>query len=1021
MPENTGIEAATDVDTSTGVRGNVPPGAPRPARKMRDAVGLGLYSRLGLVLAIALLAGTFFLISPPPEMEYPGALPWGSLSVLRGIIGLMSLGGLVKTARGVEIKDLVLYLATAGALVLVGLRALSALWADKTAETAPNGLARTLFAPARTSPGARLVSYAQMLLAGWVLLSFLSSLWSTDPAAARGQGLIYAFGLGWAVALAALLNWREIERLLYALVVVCAGGAALCIWYYYERNPYHRPGFPLGNPNVISAAMVPGILMALAILAAAASGWLQGTAVRPRWPVLIAPPVLAAFAWCLALARGRGAFASLAVGLVAVGVLLARRRVRWILAVVAAVGLTIAGAWLFYTPHLELTMGRGQSIRLRLYAWRYAAELWGLHPVAGSGAGAYPRLAGALPSATRDEALDPAAFMGEIVEHAHNELFEVLTEIGLVGGVTFVGGFVATVFATTALLRATPRGPRRWLILGLAGSVTALLADSMTGPNLRLPGVPAIFYTLLGLLWAVCAMLPDEKRAAGAGIPVASAASRRPHVTEAALGVVCLAAAGAAVWLAARNWSGLCHEQAAARAMHAETPDWVRALHELDAARPRLLDPVRRVNARREELHARVALMHELTQAALAVPVASGPAGASSQPSAWQQAVALAHATYVLAVQLDSQIPALIQTDRMAAQAAEYLSQLYRGQPDPNHVDWDHIAGMAWRAQRNRTPYDVWTLLALTTHPASLDEQVGNLRDALRFLDTLSNEPEARFLADLWQRVLSGLAQAPGFAEMLRAFAAAAEPITPQTDLDALVASMAPEAHRLVAAWLALRGEFAAAAGEAARAAALYEPMQPRFPDLQPRALAEQARYLVLADPKNAGRAAELVRQALAALPEIQEQKYEAMTRPYRQRLIVYLVAAGDEAGARQALSSETGEPADSAARLADAYVSVAELYIRRPPGQRPAIAEESLRAALRQVPAHPRAWSWLAWVAAQHGDADGVELVLRQAGIAGVPAEWLDRIRGSLKQEFPGTQPATSSSPALESGAAGH
>jgi len=101
-----------------------------------------------------------------------------------------------------------------------------------------------------------------------------------------------------------------------------------------------------------------------------------------------------------------------------------------------------------------MTMARGATVRLRLYAWRYAACCGRPARSAARGPAAYPRLAGVL--AAPDMTLDPAAFMGEresIVEHAHNELFEVLTEIGLVGGVTFVAGLLATLFAGSALLR----------------------------------------------------------------------------------------------------------------------------------------------------------------------------------------------------------------------------------------------------------------------------------------------------------------------------------------------------------------------------------------------------------------------------------------------------------------------------------------------------------------------------------------------------------------------------------------
>ena len=144
-------------------------------------------------------------------------------------------------------------------------------------------------------------------------------------------------------------------------------------------------------------------------------------------------------------------------------------------------------------------MARGATIRFRYYAWRYAAELWSQSlptSVIGQGAGSYPRLAGQL--SIRDRTLDPEAFPGELVEHAHNELFEVLTEIGLIGGVTFVGGWLATLAAGAALRRSVSDREKRWLHAALVAGLMALIVDMFSWPALRLSGVPAIFYTLLG-------------------------------------------------------------------------------------------------------------------------------------------------------------------------------------------------------------------------------------------------------------------------------------------------------------------------------------------------------------------------------------------------------------------------------------------------------------------------------------------------------------------------------------------
>ncbi|MCK4340876.1 MAG: hypothetical protein KAY37_04045, partial [Phycisphaerae bacterium] len=206
-----------------------------------------------------LLAATFFLISPVPGKTYPGQIPWRDISVLRPLTELMSLNGLVATERGVEIKDFAFHLAAALGLALLGV--------SQFAKPALRGHSRA----------AKTASYAQILLAGWVLLSLLSSLWSGAPNYSGGQAALYALCIGWAVALSQTLARRDLPRLLYGVLIITALGAALCVWYYYERNPHHRPGFPLGNATVLAPAILPGVLIAGAVLCGSVWMLLCGT------------------------------------------------------------------------------------------------------------------------------------------------------------------------------------------------------------------------------------------------------------------------------------------------------------------------------------------------------------------------------------------------------------------------------------------------------------------------------------------------------------------------------------------------------------------------------------------------------------------------------------------------------------------------------------------------------------------------------------------------------------------------
>lgn len=876
-------------------------------------------SRIACGLALLLVAATFFLISPPQDQTYPGAIPWRPGSWLRPLIDLMALGGLVATVHGVEIKVLSFHIATVLGLLLLGIGT----WA------APPRLAETR--------AARTARHAQLLLGGWVALSLLSATWSGMPDFARGQAALYGLSVAWALVLAHTVDARHLRPFLVGLTAISAACAGLAIWYFNERNPHHRASFPIGNPTVLAPVILPAILATGTVLVGAAWQSVRGH-FRPNWPWLLGAAVaLPLLLWCLVLTRSRGALLALAAGGAGIAVLLVRRRVRWLLAGASALGLGAAGAALFYAFSLDVTMARGATMRFRIYAWRYAVEFWQARPLTGNGAGCYPRLAGQL--AGNDRFLDPAAFMAEIVEHAHNELFEVLSEIGLVGGVTYVGGLLATFLAGSAIVQAAPRGPERWLRLGLVGGFTALVADSMFGVAPRLPGGPAVYFTLLGWLWGVARTgeqcLPD-------GLSSARLARSGPGWRRVLPLVACVAAAGGAGWLTVRGWTGVMHEYRAAR--HYEAGRYAAALSEAQAAEPRLLDPVRKVAALRLAVQCRTRLAAAAFESWWHSP-ASAAVGVTRT-----EAVAAARAAHDEALRLTQQVPALTNMDAAAARLAEWLELLLR-ETDPGEARvWNQRAEMAWRRQRERTPYDVETLLALSSrYRASLAGHLGLLRDALRFRDAERTEDAAR-LRSLWLVTLERLSQAQGFERTLQDFLAAVAPITPQTDLDAIVASMAPEVHRLAAAWYALRGDYLAAATASGRAAELYEPMRARFPELYPLALAEQARYLLQAAPAAAPAATVLTKQAIDALPVIQEQKYEELTFPYRRQLALCLLASGEADKALAVWREALGARANDAA-----------------------LVEEGLRR------------------------------LLAEAAEAGVAEETLGRVTTRLRQELPG------------------
>lgn len=925
-------------------------------------------SRVSAIIAVGLLFATQLLISPDPQASYPGETPWSSFSLLRPLTQIMSLGGLVSTARGVEIKDLALHVAAVALLILMAARAAAAarfpVWR-------------------RGEWGAWLVG--QILLLGWGAVSLASVTWSAEPDIAAAQATIYLLYAGLAIGLAWTLEPRDLRLIVWGVIGSATTAAILCIWYFCERNWQHRPGFPTGNPGVLAATLLPGVIASACILRQRIVSW---RAARPgeRTSAMIVALALAAMVACLVLTGARSALMGLCAALLGLLAIATPPRLRWGL-LGAGVTLVVGVGVYFYSTRLDTLMARGATIRFRTYMWRYAADIWTQRPVSGAGAGAFSYLSGGL--GVRNRALDPAAFMGDWAGHAHNELFEVLAEIGLLGGVTFVGAWVASFAGALEILRAPLSAERRALVLGLLGGLLALLAEMMFGVSLRLPGVPAYLFVCVGSIWAL------GRASATAGDTPRDSPDRRRAVARACVAGAALLAAGAAGWMTVRNWSGVCAEFAAQRALRGG--DAPTAAIQSQRAAELLLDPIRRLYAEEWAVRARLAL----AEAAFEASRAGG--SMASQPSEAAQAMKaeqLASAAYEAALALDRRAPTLMSMPATAARCAEMLTALL-SQRDPRAaVAWYERAEAAWRLQRRQSPFDVDALLALENRYAAVDAggtlgvRVELLRDALR-----GGLADAR-----WQRAFERCAGVAGFPAELNGLLARANPIDPRTGVDALVVSMAPEAFRLAAAYHALRGEFGEATRFASRAAELYAPMKPRFPELRAVGLLEQAEYEFRGAERGCGAAVELADRAIAELPTIQPQQYGAMAEPYRARRLLYLLAGGREAEVRALLEesgAQSSEPGSAAAALAQRYVALGELLIRQQPARRAEVLGW-LDAATRLSPQNVRAWAWKCWDAAERREFELLNERLGMAEQAGVPPAAVGQIRQSLAQEFP-------------------
>ncbi|MBL8878099.1 MAG: O-antigen ligase family protein [Phycisphaerales bacterium] len=865
---------------------------------------------LAAALLLSVLFGSFLLISPPSGQSYIGAIDWSPTSMLHRFVRLMSLGETLHTARGTEVKDIVAQFGAALLVLALAARSmrfdLIGFWRDATDRNA---------------------AWAQLFLLLWVGLSFASATWDAQPDIALGQSALYLLGLMLAVSIGGLLRQREIHVALWGYVTIAAFSAGLCIWYFYERNPYHRPGFPIGNPNTMAASIVPATIICISIIARSIWDMLRRRK-RPHVAAIGAALIaLALLLWCLTLTNSRGALLGLGVGSVVLVLLLAGSRVRVLVALGGLAMLIAASIWV-YSHSGDMAMGRGASVRARFYYWRYAVLLWEQRPLLGHGAGAYARLANQY--SLRDRALDPAAFAdADWTAHAHNELFEIFVDIGLVGGVTFVAGLLATFFAVMGLIRRRPPPAIRWLIAAIGAGVAALAADSLVSPGLRLAVVPTVMWMLIGLVWAYCRERAEhdahERQALGAG-PVGSPDAAKSRGLALAIAAVALACFGIA-WL---NTTGVVAEYAAMTHDQRDdsTTDAAGAFSSANAiAQRRLIDPVRRLFA--DERALRYAFENTLRR--FLTRTSQGTSGEVSSRPDPQSLARNCESLYQSALKLDERAPTLGRTLPIAARAAEMLSVLNGPTSEAAALEWRNRAEAAWRNQRLRYLTDEEALLSLAmNYPGSLTMRISYLRDALR----------NGLAGDAWFTAYERLSSLAGFDDDLARFAHAVGPIDPRTDADSILLSFAPEAYRLFAMRAARRGEISAALAATQRSIDLYTAVQARFPLLASVALAELADYALLQSPADTTAAASNLRRAIELLPAIQKQQRDLLAQPYRLRLVAVLALAGEPGKARE----ELAQPGETAINqlIADGCVASAERLSRISGGQ--AEAADALR-----------------------------------------------------------------------------
>jgi len=164
-----------------------------------------------------------------------------------------------------------------------------------------------------------------------------------------------------------------------------------------------------------------------------------------------------------------------------------------VLALVLGLG-CLWGMWKGLAPVEERWQTIETSYEDRFLVWQTTFTLIKHFPLTGTGLGTYEL---AYPP------YKPQKFGAMIMDHAHNDYLEFLSEVGLIGFIPWLAFFL--LFLASSVRALLTRRSRYSIFLGASGlaAIVALLVHSLADFNLQIPANAMLLFLIMGLTWRV--------------------------------------------------------------------------------------------------------------------------------------------------------------------------------------------------------------------------------------------------------------------------------------------------------------------------------------------------------------------------------------------------------------------------------------------------------------------------------------------------------------------------------------
>jgi hypothetical protein len=575
---------------------------------------------------------------------------------------------------------------------------------------------------------------------------------------------------------------------------------------------------------------------------------------------------------------------------------------------------------------------------------------------------------------------DPAVLVGSQMDHAHSEFLELLAEYGAVGLALLLIPLVLTAWSSWQALGRAVNGGVRWLLAGCLASLVALAVEECTDVALRVPPLPVVFWTIVGLNWhLVRATQPMLLR------------PRMPSVGM--LGMLALLVLGVGATSALLGWRDFAGARAAAIALSAlddtdgprpvqvwPEPD-LRAVEAADRAARLRIEPFRKVQAMVSQMitrnHVAASALNAVDQRMAVTTQPDKLANDQAIATLAQLARRQVDEVLLLAEKLNRTAADVMGAGRAEADAAAMGMMLAHLDNDRREFDrYQTRRGQALRRERRVQPFDADVLLQLFSEAQDmpLAARVTLLRDCLR----APIPPDV-----LWQMVRDLISPEllTGLSELLQYVEQAEQQPNPDDWQDPL----APETLRLAAivAWAQYLPREAVDFVD--RAAALYRQAGDRFQIQQAATQFERARYVWFANPDDPTEALVNLEQARSMVPDsyVGRQLDEHNMGVY----IGVLLSCDAEDLVRRRVAGQVPEDQMDQA-IARAYWSIVRAMLQIPPELRSKRLPDWLRRVEELAHDLPEIPMARAQLAAEQEDFAAAEQYWKQAIAAGVPAE---------------------------------